>query len=93
VGATSEEIAAIIDEETRGAVWRRIEGNFDLDASLCAEEVNPLIGNQLRAAGEDCLTLRDLVQSLGSLSVIGNVASQCNYAMPCYLTAVAMSNI
>ena len=62
--ASAEEVAAVVDEEASGAVDRRVEGDFDLNASARAEEVDALVGDQLRAAGEDGLAARGSRESL-----------------------------
>jgi hypothetical protein len=54
--AVAEEVFAIVDEEACGPVWRRIERDFYLNASTGPEELDPLVGHDLRAAGEDGLT-------------------------------------
>ena len=54
--SAAEEVLAIVDEEACRSVQRRIERDFDLNASTGPEELNPLVGDKLRAAGEDGLT-------------------------------------
>jgi len=51
----AEEISSDIDEQAGWAVGRRVERDFDFDASEGAEEMNALIGDHLCAAGEDGL--------------------------------------
>src|SRR5208282_5046138 len=46
-------IARGVDENASGTIWRRVDRDFDLDAAPRAEEVDALVWNQLRAAGED----------------------------------------
>src|ERR1035437_2888860 len=46
----AEEVAPVVDEEARGAVGRRVEGDFHLDAPTGAEKLDALVGDQLRAA-------------------------------------------
>ena len=53
--AVAEQIATVVDEEASGAIDRRVEGDLDLDASAGAEEVDALVRDQLRTAGEDGL--------------------------------------
>ena len=47
------EVAGRVDEEPRGPVGGRVEGNLEFDAAARAQEMHALVGNQLRAAGED----------------------------------------
>ena len=53
----AEEVAPVVDEEARGAVGRRVEGDFHLDAPTGAEKLDALVGDQLRAASEDGLAV------------------------------------
>ena len=51
--AGAGEVAAVVDEEARGAVGRGVEGDLDFDAAFGSEEVDALVGDELGAAGED----------------------------------------
>ena len=57
---STEEIAAVVDEKASGTVQRRVEGDLDLDAAASAKEVDALVRDQLRAAGEDGLAAREV---------------------------------
>ena len=48
----AEEVGAGIDEDARGAVGRNVDRDFDFDAAFAAEELEALVGRELRAAGE-----------------------------------------
>jgi len=43
---------AVVDKEASGTIHRRVEGNLDLDATASAKEVDALVRDQLRTAGE-----------------------------------------
>jgi hypothetical protein len=53
--ASAEEVTSIVDEEASGAVNRHVERDFELNAPARAEEVNALVGDQLRTASKDGL--------------------------------------
>ena len=53
--AAAEQISTVVDKEASGTIHRCVEGNLNLDAPMCAKEVDTLVRNQLRTASEDGL--------------------------------------
>src|ERR1017187_2662595 len=58
--AVTEQIAAAVDQEAGGTIHRRVEGNLDLEATASAKEVDALVRDQLRTAGENGLAPREV---------------------------------
>jgi hypothetical protein len=58
--AGTEEVAAIVDKEARGAVGWRVEGDLDFDAAFGSEEMDALVRDELGAAGEDGVAGREV---------------------------------
>src|SRR5271169_4851100 len=58
--ATTKHVAAIIYENAAGTIVRRVERDFDFDASLGAEELHALVRNELHAASENGLAGRKI---------------------------------
>src|SRR5262249_12979348 len=52
----AENIAAVVNENTAGAIVWRVEWNLNLDATLGSQKVHPLIRHKLGTAGENGLS-------------------------------------
>src|SRR5208337_1306098 len=63
--AVTEQIAVVVDEEAGGTIHRCVEGNLDLDATAGAKEVDALVRDQLRTAGENGLAPREVEKGRG----------------------------
>ena len=63
--SAAEEFAGFIDEDAGGTIVRSVEGNLDFDSALRAEELDPLVRDQLRAASEDGLAAGEVEHRRG----------------------------
>src|SRR5665213_4096675 len=53
-------VSAAVDKKTSRPVGRRVEWNFNFDTPSGTEEMDALVGDQLRAAGEDGLAAGEI---------------------------------
>src|SRR5205085_1928858 len=53
--AGAKQIAAIVERDMAGSVWRRVKRNLDVEPATRAEDLHALIRDKLSAAGEEGL--------------------------------------
>ena len=76
------EIGAVVEVEAAGAVGRGVEGDFDLEAALGADQLHGLAGGELGGVGEDRLHARE-VEEDGAQAVdaeLGVALDECRDA-------------
>jgi hypothetical protein len=58
--AATHQVTPVVDKDAARAVVGRIERDFDFDAAFGTQQLHPLVGDELCAAGKRCVARREL---------------------------------